>query len=230
MEISENVARQSRSATVARDGSAPPWAVPRAAPPVLVHTEATILFTDIVGFTPMTEELGDRLALDVLRAHNCLLREEIRVHAGREVRFQGDGFMVAFASPLLAVDCAIAMQRTLADPAVWTVERTIRIRIGIHTGEVILDDRALHGRTVILAARIAAQARGGEVLVSSHVKERVGEDSRYAFDAGRETELKGLRGQHRIYRVLHDASAPHWRTPMFPLRATNREPAFAFLS
>ena len=165
---------------------------------------ATILFTDIVGFTPLTEQLGDGRALEVVRAHNAIVRERIRRFAGREIRFQGDGFMVAFHDTPHAVACAVSIQRALSNRAVWNNEHDLKIRIGINVGDTIRDGKELHGRSVIVAARIMAQARGGEILVSGYVKERVAAQG-FAFDDGRETELKGLNGTHRVHGVVYDA-------------------------
>ncbi len=178
----------------------------------LGYCSATVLFTDIVGFTPMTEKLGDRRALEVVRAHNSIVRDRVRAHAGREIRFQGDGFMVAFASTRRAVDCAIAIQRAFADPDVWTSDQELKLRIGINVGDAIPDGKELHGKSVIIAARIMAQALGGEILISSAVKERIVARG-FAFDSGREKQLKGLNGKHRVHRVLYETGSAGSRVP-----------------
>jgi class 3 adenylate cyclase len=165
----------------------------------------TILFSDIEDSTRITERLGDERWLEVLRAHNSLFRRIVRGHDGFEVKNQGDGFMLVFADARRALECGVAVQRELADAELAEGER-IRVRMGMHTGEAILEEGDFFGRSVILAARIAAHARGGEVLVSETLKEQAetsgAKDSpTVGFDDGRELELKGLAGTHRVYRA-----------------------------
>jgi adenylate cyclase len=161
----------------------------------------TILFSDIEGSTEMTERLGDRRWLEVLREHNTIVRSEVRAHGGFEVKSQGDGFMVAFSSARRAVDCAIAVQRAFAARAEESSDEAIRVRIGMHTGEAIRERDDFFGRNVILAARIAAQADGGEVLVSSLLKELTESSGDIAFGEVREVALKGLSGSYRLHSV-----------------------------
>jgi class 3 adenylate cyclase len=169
----------------------------------------TILFSDIENSTLMTERLGDERWIEVLRAHNEIFREHLRTHDGHEVKSQGDGFMLVFSQPRRAVEFAIAIQRELAEREVADGER-IRVRMGLHAGEVIRSEGDFFGRSVILAARIAAQATGGEILVSETLRELVdgggngagaGDSDGLDFDAGRELELKGLAGTHRVFRA-----------------------------
>ncbi len=156
----------------------------------------TLLFTDIEGSTAMTERLGDRRAQEILRAHNQLVREQVAAHGGFEVKSQGDGFMVAFSSARRAVHCAVSIQRALA-----AEESPVRVRIGLHTGEVIKEADDFFGKNVILAARIASEAAGGEILVSSLLKDLVENTGDVRFDGGREVALKGLSGTHRVFAV-----------------------------
>jgi class 3 adenylate cyclase len=171
--------------------------------------QVTILFSDIENSTLMTERLGDERWLDVLRAHNALFRREISAHGGYEVKNQGDGFMLVFPDSRQAVECAAAIQRGLAEGELVKGE-TVRVRIGMHAGEAIREEGDFFGRSVILAARIAAQARGGEILVSEALKERAepanGDGIR--FDDGRELELKGLAGTHTVYRADWEQAVP----------------------
>jgi class 3 adenylate cyclase len=157
----------------------------------------TILFSDIENSTLMTERLGDERWLEVLRAHNAVFRRHVRSHGGYEVKNQGDGFMLVFPDPRRAVECAAAIQRALADAELAESER-VRVRMGLHAGEAIREEGDFFGRSVILAARIAAQASGGEILVSESLKERAGE-SDVSFEGRRELELKGLSGTHRVF-------------------------------
>jgi class 3 adenylate cyclase len=161
----------------------------------------TILFSDIEGSTEMTERLGDRRWLEVLREHNRVVRSEVQAHGGFEVKSQGDGFMVAFSSARRALDCAIAIQRAFATRAEESADDAVRVRIGMHTGEAIRERDDFFGRNVILAARIAAQADGAEVLVSSLLKELTESSGDIAFGEAREVTLKGLSGSYRLHAV-----------------------------
>jgi len=160
-----------------------------------------ILFSDIEDSTLITERLGDERWLEVLRAHNAIFREQIARHGGYEVKSQGDGFMLAFPDPGAALDCAIAVQRDFGDRGEATGDEVLRVRMGLHTGEVIAEEGDFFGKNVILAARIAAQAAGGEILVSEKLRDAVGAADGIGFDDGRELELKGLAGSHRVYRA-----------------------------
>jgi class 3 adenylate cyclase len=161
----------------------------------------TIMFSDIEDSTVLTERLGDVSWMELLREHNRIVREQVTAHAGFEVKSQGDGFMVAFASASRAVECAVAVQRAFAAAAEEEPDEAIRVRIGLHTGEAIRERDDFFGRNVILAARIAAQAQGGEVLVSSLLKELTEADADVRFGEPRELSLKGLSGTYRVHTV-----------------------------
>ncbi len=160
-----------------------------------------ILFSDIEDSTILTERLGDERWLEVLRDHNSLFRGQLARHEGYEVKSQGDGFMLAFPDPREALDCAIAVQRALATREEHTDREPLRVRMGLHTGEVIAEEGDFFGKNVILAARIAAQACGGEILVSEQMRKVAAADGELCFDEGRELELKGLAGTHTVYRA-----------------------------
>jgi class 3 adenylate cyclase len=161
----------------------------------------TLMFSDVEGFTEMTERLGDREAHRVIRAHNAIVREELRSHGGVELELQGDGFLLAFADPMAALRCAIAIERALAGYSGEHPEQPIRVRIGLHAGEAIQEAEGFFGKTVILAARIASQARGGEILVSDAVKEAVARAPDVRFGESREARLKGLASTYVLHAV-----------------------------
>jgi eukaryotic-like serine/threonine-protein kinase len=161
----------------------------------------TILFSDIEDSTVLTERLGDQRWLELLRAHNAIFRERLREHDGYEVKNQGDGFMLVFPSPAGALRCAIGVQRALAEHATENPDEGIRVRMGLHTGEAIAEEGDFFGRNVVLAARIAAQARGAEILVSEALREQAEGEDGLAFDEGRELELKGMAGTHTVHRA-----------------------------
>jgi eukaryotic-like serine/threonine-protein kinase len=162
-----------------------------------------ILFSDIEDSTILTERLGDERWLELLREHNTIFRERVARHNGYEVKSQGDGFMLAFPDPCEALDCAIEVQRAFADRERDGSGEKLRVRMGLHTGEVISEEGDYFGKNVILAARIAAQAMGGEILVSEELREAAssGNGDGLRFDDGREVELKGLAGSHRVFRA-----------------------------
>ncbi len=161
----------------------------------------TILFTDIEGSTEMTERLGDERWLELLRTHNTVVRRRIETHSGFEVKSQGDGFMVASQSARKALECAVDIQRAFAGRN-ETNEEPIRVRIGLHTGEAIKEADDFYGKNVILAARIADRAKGGQILVSEVTRTVVGSLAGVEFrDAGRR-QLKGIKGRQRLYEVV----------------------------
>jgi class 3 adenylate cyclase len=171
----------------------------------------TLLFSDIENSSRLTERVGDQRWLELLNAHNTIVRAQLDEHGGYEVKSQGDGFMLAFPSARQAVKCAIDIQRALARRAA-NGELPVRVRIGIHTGEAIHHDGDFYGRSVVCAARIAGQAEGGEILISSLVKELVeGRGDVPLRDAG-EFELKGLAGRQRLFRVAWSPPDAETRT------------------
>jgi class 3 adenylate cyclase len=164
----------------------------------------TILFSDIEGSTMMTERLGDLRWVDVLRAHNAIVREKVAEHGGFEVKSEGDGFMLAFQSARRALQCAIAMQGAFAQRN-ESAKEPVRVRMGLHAGEAIKEANDFYGRHVILASRIANEALGCQILVSSLLKELTESAGDIRFDEGRELELKGLAGLHRVFAVAWEA-------------------------
>jgi class 3 adenylate cyclase len=173
---------------------------PAGAEPAAPGGLCTVLFTDVEGSTALTERLGDAKARDVLRNHERIVREALRAHGGAEVKAMGDGFMASFSSATRALECAIAMQRAFAAHADEHPETPIRVRIGLNAGEPIAEDEDLFGTAVILAARIAAQAKGKEILVANVVRELAAGKGFLFADRG-EVALRGFEGPVRLYEV-----------------------------
>ncbi len=163
----------------------------------------TILFTDIEGSTTLTQRLGDAKAQELLRTHNGIVRDALRTHGGAEVKAMGDGFMASFSSATRALECAVAMQRAFAAHDDEHPETLIRVRMGLNAGEPIAEDEDLFGTAVIMAARIAAQAKGEEILASDVVRQLVAGKGFLFADRG-EAALRGFEGPVRLYEV-------HWR-------------------
>jgi class 3 adenylate cyclase len=160
----------------------------------------TLLFSDIENSSRLNERYGDERWLDLLRTHNTIVRAQVDEHGGYEVKSQGDGFMIAFPSARRAVSCAIDIQRALLRRAARD-DFPIRTRIGIHTGEAIHRQGDFFGRSVVLAARIADHADGGEILISSPVQQLFAQRADIATHDAGEPEFKGLDGRQKIYRV-----------------------------
>jgi class 3 adenylate cyclase len=161
----------------------------------------TIMFSDIEGFTSITERLGDRRAVDLLREHNRIIRQRIAGSGGHEIKAQGDGFMVAFSGASHALECAVGIQYDFAARNRSQPDLPVQVRLGLHTGEAIRDGNDFLGGAVILAARITQQAKGGEVLVSSVLKELCDLTGEFEFADGRDLYLKGLSESRRVYSV-----------------------------
>jgi class 3 adenylate cyclase len=159
----------------------------------------TIMFSDIEGSTAMADRLGDTKFMEVLREHNAIIRDQIKANAGFEVKSEGDGFMVAFQSAGKALTCAAARQRALVTRNENAVE-PVKIRVGLHAGEVIKEGEDFFGRNVIMAARVASQAHGGEILVSGVLKALL-QGSDVVWGEKRVVELKGLSGEQEIWLV-----------------------------
>jgi len=164
----------------------------------------TILFTDVEGSTALTERLGDAKARAVLRDHERMVRDALRAHGGAEVKAMGDGFMASFSSATRALECAIAVQRAFAARN-EAAEEPIRVRIGLNAGEPIAEDEDLFGTAVNMAARIAAQAKGKEIMASDVVRQLVA-GKRFLFADRGEVALRGLEDPVRLCEVHWEGS------------------------
>ena len=162
----------------------------------------TILFSDIEASTALNERLGDMRWLELLRTHNRLVRDQVKAWGGFEVKSQGDGFMIAFPSARRAIQCAQAIQDAVTAELGKHPDGPVRVRIGLHTGEAIRHESDFYGKNVAMAARIADQARGGEILASSLVKQLTESAGDVGFEEEREVELAGLTGTHAVYKVV----------------------------
>ena len=155
---------------------------------------ATVLFTDLVGSTAKAAELGDRGWRDLLADHHARIRRELTRYRGVELDTAGDGFFARFDGPARAIRCAAAIRASLA-------ELGLEVRAGLHTGECELLEGKVAGIAVVIGARVAGEARSGEVLVSQTVKDLVA-GSGLAFEERGATELKGVPGEWRLYAAV----------------------------
>jgi class 3 adenylate cyclase len=159
---------------------------------------ATLLFTDLVGSTRKAAELGDRAWQELLTMHHRVVRAQLARFRGHEVDMAGDGVFATFDGPARAVRCAAAIRDGLAG-------LELEIRAGIHTGEIEQADGGVRGIAVHIAARISAEASGGEVLVSSTVKDIVA-GSGIEFEERGERELHGVPGTWRLFTAITPTS------------------------
>jgi class 3 adenylate cyclase len=161
---------------------------------------ATLVFTDIVDSTSVAARLGDRAWRDLLDQHNELLRREFARFRGREVTTTGDGFLATFDGPGKAVRCALSITE-----AATTLR--LEVRAGVHTGEVDVRELDVGGLAVHIAARVAALAAPGEVLVSSTVKDLL-VGSGIDFQARGRHALKGVPEMWRLFAAQRDGTRP----------------------
>jgi adenylate cyclase len=163
-----------------------------------------IMFSDIEESTALNERIGDRAWVKLIGSHDKLVQRLVQRQSGHVVKSQGDGFMIAFARAEQAVRCGIDVQHELDRDAKRKRQEEIRVRIGIHMGRSVRRGDDLFGRNVAMAARVAAQAVGGEILVSQPVRDALrdcAELQDIRFDEGRDVELKGFSGSYRLFAV-----------------------------
>jgi class 3 adenylate cyclase/pimeloyl-ACP methyl ester carboxylesterase len=160
----------------------------------------TILFTDIEGSTTLTQRLGDAKAQEVLRTHNSIIRDALKTHNGSEIKHTGDGIMASFTSASRALECAIAIQRALAEHNESKPDTPIRVRIGLNAGEPVAEEEDLFGTAVQLAARICAHAEPGEILAPIVVRELAAGKGFLFSDRG-DVGLRGFEDPVRLYEV-----------------------------
>lgn len=165
---------------------------------------AAVMFTDTVGFTASTQA-NEGHTLELLRQQADLLRPLVSLHQGREIKSTGDGFLVEFDSALKAVQCAVNIQRRIHERNSEGGQTPIRIRIGVHLGDVVQNGADILGDAVNLAARIEPLAEPGGVCVSGAVYEQVRTKVTDRFEKLEPKALKGVDVPIEIYRVV-----PSW--------------------
>ena len=167
----------------------------------------TILFTDIVGSTEITQRVGDDAAMAFLDIHDRIVRDALSSLGGREVKHTGDGIMACFVSAAAAARCANRIQRALADNAQANSEVPVKVRIGAAAGEPVENHNDLFGVTVQLAARLCSHARPEQCLVSNVVAELcIGKGLTFQ-DLG-EVSLKGFERPVRVHAVQQPGEVP----------------------
>ncbi len=158
----------------------------------------TIMFTDIVGSTAMTARLGDARAVEMIRAHDSLVRRALKDKSGREVKHTGDGIMASFDDTAAGVACARAIQQAF-DAFNLASKEKLQIRIGLDVGEPVADSNDLFGTTVQMAARLCQAAEPEAILISKAVRDLVGDDFQVLEIGAR--DLKGFAQPVASYAV-----------------------------
>ncbi|MBN2350981.1 MAG: adenylate/guanylate cyclase domain-containing protein [Spirochaetales bacterium] len=167
--------------------------------------EVTLLFTDIVGSTTYFEEMGDIAGREMIQTHNDLLFPIITAHGGTVIKTIGDSIMASFADPGRAVEGAVAMQRALEEyNRTKNEQHRIRVRMGLHYGEAVVDDRGtsgdLFGDMVNTSARVESKAEGAEIIISASLCGRVGSSGIPTVHLGSEP-IKGKKEKLDLYLV-----------------------------
>lgn len=156
----------------------------------------TLMFTDVEGSTRHAQELGDREFTRMMAEHISLVSRSAGRWHGQVIKTVGDGALLSYSSARSAVASAVEIQR-----ATETEKAPYKIRIGIHAGDVVRTDSDVMGFAVNKAARVASAAAGGQIVVSSVVRELVGYDPSFRFGSSFFAELRGIDGVHQLVPV-----------------------------
>ncbi|MGN6867327.1 MAG: adenylate/guanylate cyclase domain-containing protein [Solirubrobacteraceae bacterium] len=160
----------------------------------------TLMLSDIADAGAAAESLGADRWEQVISDHHLLVERLVGSHDGQVVKFQGDGFLASFNSAHAGLHTAVELQRTfVAGP---DDQRSLAIRVGVHCGFVLGNPDQVMGRNMVLAARIAGQAKGGEILVSSTARDYTQTDPSFRFQEHGEYHFKGLHGEHIVYSLV----------------------------
>jgi class 3 adenylate cyclase len=161
----------------------------------------TLMLSDVADAGAVAARLGPDRWERLLADHHLLVERLLALHDGQVIRFEHDGFLASFNSAHGGLHAAVELQRTFAGTDGEGESQALALRIGVHAGFVITNSDELLGRNVVLAARIAAHAEAGEILVSSTLKEYTESDPSFRFEPRGEHHFKGLLGEHALYGV-----------------------------
>ncbi|HEY5639578.1 MAG TPA: AAA family ATPase [Dehalococcoidia bacterium] len=179
----------------------------------------TILFTDLVGSTELLQRQGDEQAQRIFKAHHRLLREAVEAHGGQEVKWLGDGLMVAFESASDAVKCAVAMQQASRRP---TAGERLQIRAGLNVGEAFVDESDYFGTSVVVARRLCDRAEAGQIFAADIVARLLdGRGGDLSTEDLGPLELKGITAPVPAVEIVyqHDPMALLRKLPFVGRRA-----------
>jgi len=168
----------------------------------------SIMFTDLKGSTQIAVQLGDEKAMQLIRIHNAMTREALKVNNGREVKTTGDGFLLSFTNATDALECAVTIQKSFSDYNERNPEEQLYVRIGVAAGEPIEEKGDLYGAAVNMASRICDQAKAGTVLAAKVVIDEIEETGEnIPFEHGGQVALKGFDQLVDVYEVLWDQAS-----------------------
>ncbi len=185
----------------------------------------TMLFTDLVGSTELLSRAGDDDAQRIFRAHHDLLAETAAAHGGEEVKWLGDGLMVAFASVADALSAAIAMQQAARRPVAG---EHLAIRVGLNAGEALRDEADYFGTTVVVARRLCDRAEAGQILCSDVIAMLLGGRPGFVFSELGKLELKGVPAPVGALEVRYETDVTHGLPARLPF--VGRESVLARLA
>jgi hypothetical protein len=168
--------------------------------PIAESAFRIIMFTDMEGSTTITTRLGDEKSMELLRSHDAIVRNAIKLHGGSEVKHTGDGFMISFSSVSNAVECAISIQRDITSYNEKDPETPLHLRIGLSAGEPVVEGGDLFGSTVQLAARICNYAKPEQILVTG-VVQKLCMGKKLPFSDLEEITFKGFDEPEMLHEV-----------------------------
>jgi len=183
---------------------------------------AAILVADIAGYSRLMAE-DEAATVATLKGHQAVVLPLVEAHGGRIQDTAGDGILAEFRSVQQAVECAIAIQRTMAERnAAVPPARQMRFRIGVNLGDVMYDGTRAYGDGLNVAARVQALADPGGICVTALVREEVGAHTNLAFEALGAQRLKNIPRPVRVFRVRYDEPGAPGTTPRRAPRAWRR--------
>lgn len=165
----------------------------------------TIMFTDMANSTSMTQELGDAAAQDVIRAHNTIVRNALAAHRGKEVKHTGDGIMATFDDAIDAVRASIEIQEKADEHTAKWPRLALRLRIGMNSGEPIVEENDYFGATVQIAARVCASAGIGQIWLGESTKELIPAFAELNLVARGAQALKGVTDPVELFEVVYNS-------------------------
>ncbi len=175
----------------------------------------TIFFTDMVGSTDMTQEKGDFAAQEIVRRHNAIVRSALAEYGGQEIKHTGDGIMASCPTAPSALLACIAIQRGIASFNATNPPIPLEVRIGLNSGEPIVEENDLFGATVQLAARVCAQAKARQILCSQTVFDLAASKAELLTSLG-QVMLKGFKEPVPVYEVRWEAGPQPTAAPAAP--------------
>lgn len=164
----------------------------------------TVMFTDLVGSTSITETHGDITTREMIKRHDDIIRERVEANEGKLVKTLGDGTMSYFPNTLCAIEAAIAIQTELAELNEHKkMAMPIRVRVGINYGEGIVEENDIYGDVVNVAARIEAQANADEIYLSESAYHELSDKGKYYARVIKTTYLKGKAKPVQVIKVFY---------------------------